>query len=80
MEDEGNIFTNFNKETDIPSTIDFQSESFNQYSPFPYQQKKQTEDTPKTDTNSAHNHEKTIDFSLVNRIYLHFPKILLEES
>ena len=28
--------TNFNKETEIPSTIDFQPESFSQYSSFPY--------------------------------------------
>ena len=40
IEDE-DTFTNSNKETDIPSTIDFQPESFNQYSPFPYQQNKQ---------------------------------------
>ena len=40
IEDEDNTFTNSNKETDIPSTIDFQPESFNQYSPFLYQQKK----------------------------------------
>ena len=31
--------TTSNKETDIPSTIDFQPESFSQYSSFPYQQK-----------------------------------------
>ena len=41
IEDEDNTFSNFNKETDIPSTIDFQSESFNQYSSFPYQQTEQ---------------------------------------
>ena len=41
IEDEDNTFTNSNKETDIPSTIDFQPESFNQYSHFPYQQNKQ---------------------------------------
>ena len=40
-QDEDNTFTNSNKETDIPSTIDFQTDSFNQYSPFPYQQNKQ---------------------------------------
>ena len=38
------------------------------------------EDTPMTDTISAHNHEKTIDFSLVKEIYFHFLRILLEES
>ena len=34
------------KKFDIPSTIDFQSESFNQYSPFPYQQNKQKTNNP----------------------------------
>ena len=38
VEDE---ITNSNKETEIPSTIDFQPESFSQYSSFPYQQNKQ---------------------------------------
>ena len=38
VEDE---ITNSNKETKIPSTIDFQPESFSQYSSFPYQQNKQ---------------------------------------
>ena len=38
VEDE---MTNSNKETEIPSTIDFQPESFSQYSSFPYQQNKQ---------------------------------------
>ena len=33
--------TNFNKETEIPSTIDFQPESFSQYSSFPYKRNKQ---------------------------------------
>ena len=33
--------TNSNKETEIPSTSDFQPESFSQYSSFPYQQNKQ---------------------------------------
>ena len=32
------------------------------------------EDTPKIDTISAHNQEKTIDFSLAKRIYFHFLK------
>ena len=88
VEDEDHTFINSNKETDIPSTIDFQPESFNQYSPFPYQQNKQKPiiptqktnlifmttitilipvDTHMTDTISAHNHEKTIDFSSVKR-------------
>ena len=92
VEDEDHTFTNSNKETDIPSTIDFQPESFNQYSPFPCQQNKQKTnktnpsdqktnlifmttitmlipvDTLMTDTISAHNHEKTINFSSVKRI------------
>ena len=38
VEDE---ITNSNKETEIPSTIDFQPESLSQYSSFPYQQNKQ---------------------------------------
>ena len=41
VEDEDKTFIKSNKETDKPSTIDFQPESFNQYSPFPYQQNKQ---------------------------------------
>ena len=36
VENEDHAFINSNKETDIPSTIDFQPESFNQYSPFRY--------------------------------------------
>ena len=39
IEDEA---TNSNKETEMPSTIDFQPESFSQYSPFPYKQNKTT--------------------------------------
>ena len=39
VEDEDHTFTNSNTETDIPSTIDFQLESFNQYSPFPCRKK-----------------------------------------
>ena len=39
VEDE---ITNSNEETETPSTIDFQPESFSQYSSFPYQQKKTT--------------------------------------
>ena len=36
----------FNKETDIPSTIDLQPEPFNQYSSFPYKQKEQIPQKP----------------------------------
>ena len=38
IEDQDNAFANSNKKMDIPPTIDFQPESFNKYSPFPYQQ------------------------------------------
>ena len=41
VENEDYTFINSNKETDMPSTFDFQPESFNQYSPFLYQQNKQ---------------------------------------
>ena len=41
IENEDYPFTNSNKETDIPSTFDFQPESFNQYSSFLYHQNKQ---------------------------------------
>ena len=39
IEDENHTFIDSNKETDIPSTIDYSQETFNQYSPFPYLQK-----------------------------------------
>ena len=41
VEDENHTFIDSNKETDIPSTIDYQQETFIQYSPFAYQQNKQ---------------------------------------
>ena len=41
IENEDYPVTNSNEETDIPSTIDFQPESFNQNPSFPYQQNKQ---------------------------------------
>ena len=89
IDDDQFTHSNSNKETDIPSTIDFQSEPFSQYSSFPYQQNTPKtitlnqkikliftitiillipEDTPILDIISAHNHEKTIDFSSVKRI------------
>ena len=34
VEDADHRFTNSNKETNLPSTIDFQQEPINQYSPF----------------------------------------------
>ena len=48
--------TKFNKETDIPSTIDFQPESFSQYSSFPYQQKEQDSQHTNSD-NQANIHD-----------------------
>ena len=57
VEDENRIFTNSNKETDIPSTIDFQTEPFNQYSSFPYQQSKQ-----KTKNTNPENHSDFHDY------------------
>ena len=44
--------TKFNKETDIPSTIDFQPESFSQYSSFPYQEKEQDSKNTNSDNQS----------------------------
>ena len=41
VEDKNHTLTDSNKETDIPSTIDFQPESFNQYCQLSYQQNKQ---------------------------------------
>ena len=89
IDDEQFTYSDSNKETDVPSTIDFQPESFSQYSSFPYQKINKKliiptrktklifmttiilltpEDTPLTDTISAHNHEKTIDLSSVKMI------------
>ena len=44
--------TKFNKETDKPSTIDFQPEPFSQYSSFPYQQKEQDSQNTNSDNQS----------------------------
>ena len=44
--------TTSNKETDISSIIDFQPESFSQYSSFPYQQKKQISQNTISDNQS----------------------------
>ena len=48
--------TKFNKETDIPSTIDFQPESFSQYSSIPYQQNEQDSQNTNSD-NQANIHD-----------------------
>ena len=49
--------SNSNKETDIPSTIDFQSDPFSQYSSFPYQQ-----NTPKTNNDTSKNQTDIHDY------------------
>ena len=58
---EDHTFINSNKETDIPPTIDFQPESFNQYSPFPYQQNKQ-----KTNNTNPENQSDLHDYDNYN--------------
>ena len=62
IEDEDNTFTHSNKETDIPFTIDFQSKSFNQYSPFPYQQIKQKANNTNSENQSdIHDYDNYIN-------------------
>ena len=54
--------TNSNKETEIPSTIDFQPESFSQYSSFPYQQNKQQSIyTDSEDQSNIHDYDISIN-------------------
>ena len=54
--------TKFNKETDIPSTIDFQPESFSQYSSFPYQEKEQDSKNTNSDNQSdIHDYDNFIN-------------------
>ena len=57
VEDE---ITNANKETETPSTIDFQPESFSQYSSFLYQQNKQQISYPENQSN-IHDYENYIN-------------------
>ena len=53
--------TTSNKETDIPSTIDFQTELFSQYSLFPYQQKEQiTQNTTIDNQSDIHDYDNFI--------------------
>ena len=61
VENEDYAFINSNKETDIPSTIDFLPESFNQYSSFPYQQIKQ-----KTNNTNSENQSDIHDYNNYN--------------
>ena len=58
IDDEDYTYTNSNKETDIPSTTDFQPESFNQYSNFPHQQNKQ-----ETNNNNPENQTEIHDYN-----------------
>ena len=68
--DEDRTFTISKKETDIPSiyhipstTIEFQPESFNQYSPFPYQQNKQkTNNTNSENQCNIHDYDNYINY------------------
>ena len=54
--------TNSNKETETPSTIDFQPESFNQYSSFPYQKnKQQVRYTNPENQSNIHDYDKYIN-------------------
>ena len=62
VEDEKHIFTNFNTEADIPSTIDFQMEPFNQYSSFTFQQNKQkTNNINPEDHSDFHDYDNYIN-------------------
>ena len=62
IEDEDHTFTNSNKETYIPSTIDFQPESFTQYSLFPYQQIEQnTTNTNSKNQSDIHDYDNYIN-------------------
>ena len=54
--------TKFNKETDIPSTTDFQPESFSQYSSLPYQEKEQNSKNTNSDIQSdIHDYDNFIN-------------------
>ena len=55
-EDDQCTVTNFNKETDIPTTLDYQQETFNQYSPFPHNQKSNNSAEYQTDIHDYDNY------------------------
>ena len=62
IENEDYPVTNSNNETDIPSTNDFQSESFNQYPSFPYQQNKQKiNNTTRENQSDIHDYDNYIN-------------------
>ena len=54
-------YPNFNKETDIPSTIDFQPEPFSQYSSLPYQQNTPKTNNPSEDQTDIHDYDNFIN-------------------
>ena len=59
VEDE---ITSSNKETEIPSTIDLQPDSFSQYSSFPYKQnKQQISYTDSEDQSNNHDYDNYIN-------------------
>ena len=57
IDDDQFTHLNSNKETDIPSTVDFQPEPSSQYSSFPYQQ-----NTPKTNNTKSENQTDFHDY------------------
>ena len=62
VENEDYTFINSNKETDIPSTIDFQPETFHQNSSFPYQQNKQkTNNTDPENQSDIHDYNNYVN-------------------
>ena len=62
IDDDQFTHSNSNKETDIPSTIDFQSEPFSQYSSFSYQQStSKTNDTKSENQTDIHDYDNFIN-------------------
>ena len=62
VENDNHTFMNSIKETDTPSTIDFQTKPFNQYSLFPYQQNKQeTNNTTPANHSDIHDYDNFIN-------------------
>ena len=58
VKNEDHTFINSNKETNIPSKIDFRPENFNQHSPFPYQQnKRKTNNTNPESRSDIHDYD-----------------------
>ena len=62
VQNEDYTFKYSNKETETPSTIDFQPESFSQYSSFPYKQNKQQSSyTDSENQSNIHNYDNYIN-------------------